>query len=460
MNRSLAVALGALGALALVGAVGLYATVGGLPWILALIAGMWLLSGGAVARDPALGAAVAGLCGLLVSLYLGAQHLPSAAPSACSVSSVLDCDVVNRSAWSELFGVPIAYLGSAFYGGLVALGLLSRRQAERYRAAGPLVVAGGVVSVLYSVFLAWASSQLGAFCLFCISLYGINALVLGAGVLWARRDGQPVGAGLALAVKGGNDRSFSSLGGVGLAVLVVAMGWYSSQAGPKGGASTAGAGGAGSAGPVLSELFEAPGGPISLDGTEPVMGDPNAPYLLVEWADFQCPYCAMVAPELHDLVAREPALQVRFKHYPISDICNRFVTGTRHADSCRAAAAMECARHQGRAFELNRLMFKNNTNLDDAGVRFMAGQVGVDPAVFDQCLADPRTMDAVREDVEAAGVAGVEGTPALFLRGLRGDEWVRVVGGAAEVAALVAAHKAGKPIPPTPAAAPHDGHGH
>lgn len=455
MKRTSALGLSGFGAVALLAAVGLYATTGGLPWIVALIAGMWCVSAGAVVLDPRVGAAVAGLCGLLVSLYLGAQHLPSAAPSLCSVSSVLDCDTVNRSTHSELFGVPIAYLGSAFYAGLIALGFQARRSAAKYAAGGSLVLAGGVIAVLYSLFLAWASTQLGAWCLFCISLYGINALILAAGVLWARQ-GRAAGApGIVAAVMGsGGDRSLSTLGGAGLLVLIATMGWYSAQV-PATASSAGGATGAAPP-PPLASLFEAPGGPIGLDGTEPIAGDPNAPYLVVEWADFQCPYCASVAPELHDLVEREPALQIRFKHYPISGDCNRFVEGSRHADSCRAATAMECARHQGRAWELNRLMFKNNSNLDDAGIKFMAGQVGVDPAVFAACMADPKSLEAVKEDVEAAGLAMVEGTPAIFLRGLNGDEWVRIIGGAQELAMLVAAHKAGTPIPPTPPAAKHD----
>ena len=455
MKRTYALGLTGLGAVALLAAVGLYASSGGLPWILALIAGMWLISAGAVVFDPRVGAAVAGLCGLLVSLYLGGQHLPSAAPSQCNVSDLLNCDVVNRSAYSELFGVPIAYLGSAFYGGLVALGFLARRTAERYAAGGSLVLAGGVVAVFYSLFLAWASAQLGAYCLFCISLYGINALILVAGILWARQARGSDAPGIVAAVMGsGGDRSLSTLGGTGLLVLIAAMAWYSAQ-GPATAASAGGA--AGPATPEsLAALFEAAGGPIGLDGTEPISGDPNAPYLVVEWADFQCPYCAAVAPELHDLVEREPAVQIRFKHYPISEECNRFVDGQRHADSCRAATAMECARHQGRAWELNRLMFKNNSNLDEAGIKFMAGQVGVDPVVFAECLADPKSVDAIREDVEAAGLAHVEGTPSIFLRGLNGDEWVRVIGGAQELATLVAAHKAGTAMPATPAPAKHD----
>jgi protein-disulfide isomerase/uncharacterized membrane protein len=455
MKRTYALGMSGLGAVALLAAAVLFATSGGLPWILALIAGMWLISAGAVVLDPRVGAAVAGLCGLLVSLYLGAQHLPSAAPSLCSVSSVLDCDTVNRSAYSELFGVPIAYLGSAFYGGLVALGFLARRATgQQYAAGGSLVLAGGAISVVYSLFLAWASTQVGAWCLFCISLYGINALTLVAGVLWSRQGRGADAPGIVAAVMGsGGDRSLSTMGGTGLLVLIAAMAWYSAQ-GPATATSTGGAGGAE---PVaLASLFEAPGGPIGLDGTEPIAGDPNAPYLVVEWADFQCPYCASVAPELHDLVEREPLIQIRFKHYPISGDCNRFVEGSRHENACRAATAMECARHQGRAWELNRLMFKNNNNLDEAGIKFMAGQVGVDPVVFAECLADPKSVEAVKEDVEAAGVAMVEGTPAIFLRGINGDEWVRIVGGAQELATLVAAHKAGTPIPGTPPAAKHD----
>ena len=81
---------------------------------------------------------------------------------------------------------------------------------------------------------------------------------------------------------------------------------------------------------------------LPLDGSEPVMGSRDAKIQLVEFADFECPHCAMVAPPLKALLASNPNVNLRFKHYPISNICNPNVGAEGHANACLAATATDC----------------------------------------------------------------------------------------------------------------------
>ncbi len=418
-----------------------------LPLILGGIAAGWLVSGGLMWKDRRLGLAAAALMGVVVSLYLGVQHLDTAGASVCSVSSTFDCDKVNRSEWSELAGIPIALLGTGFYGAVLAVSLLGRFKPEGYGRAGSLVFLGGVLSVLYSLFLAWASVQLGAWCLFCISLYGVNLLILVGG--WLTRD--PDGFGPAFAGK--DDRSLGAMLTAGLVVFVGVMAWYNTQ---KGGAvaETTQAVESGDT-TAYGRLMESTEGPLELDGSEPVLGDPNAPYTVVEFADFQCPACAAVTPMMHDLVARNPNIKVMFKHYPLSGICNPQVQGDRHQDACRAAQAAECARLQDRFWDLSHLMFKNQTELDRDGIDFMVGQVGMDKAAFAACMDDPSTGTAVLADIQSAMSVGVHGTPSLFMQGTHGNQWLSLTAGPEGAELLVRAHASGVELPPIPAAAPH-----
>ena len=170
-----------LGVSGLVGAASMGPIVGG------IVAGWLIIIGLLVWRRP-LGVAAAGLMGLGVSLYLGRQHHPSAGSSFCSVDDVFNCDVVNRSEYSELFGVPIAFLGAGFYAACLFIGVMLEREPKHHARGAHIVAFGGLFAVLYSGFLAWASSQLGSWCLFCISLYGVNALLLVGGVLNAQRS--------------------------------------------------------------------------------------------------------------------------------------------------------------------------------------------------------------------------------------------------------------------------------
>jgi protein-disulfide isomerase len=404
--------------------------------LLAGIGAGWLLSLGAAAYNPRIGAIAAGLMGLGVSLYLGIEH-GQTGDMLCTVNDTFNCGTVIRSEYSTVFGIPIAFFGSGFYAAVIAGGAMALSQPLHYRSAHRLLLAGAGVSVLYSVFLAWASTQVGAWCLFCISLYGVNVILLLSALRWGR---QPAPEGEA------EDRSLATMGGAGALVFLatVVLG---------GGTGAADGGDVASLSPAdLAPLFEATTGELTLDGTEPVLGSSDAPYLIVEFADFECPYCGIVAPELKAIVAAAPDVQVRYKHYPISSLCNENVERPGHTNACGAAMASECANQQQRFWELNRLMFKNQKNLTDDDIRFMAQQIDLDMDAYQQCRDNPLTEASVRADVAHATQAGVTGTPSLYLKGVKGEEWIRVKGGHEELQTLLAAHRAGVAFPDTPPA--------
>jgi protein-disulfide isomerase len=245
---------------------------------------------------------------------------------------------------------------------------------------------------------------------------------------------------------------FWSVAIVGLLTLVA--GSVASHDGAKGSAAAGGA----SAGGVedLSQHYEAVTGRIELDGTEPVIGPADAKFVMVEWADFECPYCAVMSEELKKILAENPDVKLYFKHYPISEKCNSFVEGERHKDACNAAAASECARLQGRFWELSRQMFKNQEFLGKEDIRFMAEQQQMDMTAFEACMADASTSEAIRQDVAAGGVAGVEGTPSIFVKGVYGDGYVRFSTMDKDaINAVLAAARAGQTLP---APRPHPEH--
>ena len=417
--------------------------------LVALIVSGWVVSAALIAWRNWAGLAGASLMGLAVSVYLGIQHHPAMGDSFCSVSSTFDCDAVNRSEYSEIFGFPIAFLGAFFYAGVIGLSFFRLRGSEAYPRAAHLVFAGSLIAIAYSVFLAWASVQLGAWCLFCISLYGVNGLLAFASWRVRREETEPVSAPLLGLLTSNGERSLGTFLTAGAVVFIGSMAYYDRI-------ETTAQEVAGSAdSTMLTRLFEATYGPLELDGTEPILGDPRAPYTVVEFADFQCPSCASAAPAVLQLVSDLPQVRVLFKHYPISDICNDKVQGARHDKACQAAAAAECARHQGKFWELEKLLFINQDALDQPDLMFMAEQVGLDTGVFGECMVDEATAKAVRKDVADAHAVGVFATPSFYLQGLRGEEWVSVHDGPEALDVLVRAHLAGTPIPDTPPAGSH-----
>ncbi|MFT5682917.1 MAG: protein-disulfide isomerase/uncharacterized membrane protein [Myxococcota bacterium] len=405
-----------------------------------LLAGIgfgWLVSAAGLAKNPRLGVLLAGLMGLGISLYLGVEHAQTG-DMACSVDATFDCGSVVRSKYSTLAGIPIAFLGSGFYAAASFVGLMALLKPGEYERGGRLLTWGGIISVVFSAYLAWASMQLGKWCLFCISMYGVNALLLVAGILWDRST-----------KLGESDRATGAMIGAGGLVFVLTM-LFTGQA-----ATAPPAVATGASGDALAAIFEAPAGKMTLDGTEPIYGNPSAPYTVVEFADFECPYCGKVAPELKKLVDGNPDIRLMFKHYPLSPLCNESVQRDMHPHACGAAHASECARHQERFWELSSLMFKNQSYLSPEDLKFLTQQVGMDAAAFETCMSDPMTETAVLSDISHATTLDLHGTPALFLLGVTGSDWVSITGSPEEIGVLVGAHREGREIPPTPPAGTH-----
>jgi len=406
------------------------------------IGGGWLVAGALMAWNRLAGIGTAAAMGLGVSLYLGKQHHPAHAASVCNVDEVFNCDIVNTSAFSEVAGIPIAFLGAGFYAGCIVLAGMASQSKETYGRAAHLITAGGIVSVLYSLFLAYQSSALGAWCLFCISLYGINALILGGGLWMVKESGVGLGEGVKEALTGKSDRSFSTMATAGAVALVASMLWY----GTLGDGSAVVDAGPGP-GPFDPKPYFDGAANAEMDGTEAVYGSPSATYTVLEWADFECPHCGIVSPELKQLVDDNPDIRVAFRNYPLDNKCNPNMQRKFHDYSCDAAYAAECARKQGKFWELTGLMFKNQSYLDRSGIKTMAEQKGVDVEMLVQCMDDPATDLAIKADIAAGEKAGVTGTPALYLLGTHGDgKWMKLKASPEQIGRIVAEHrKAGEP---------------
>ncbi len=278
-----------------------------------------------------------------------------------------------------------------------------------------------------------------------MSLYGLNVIILNIALGLAKGSEVGVFSGAMAALKGKPERSGGVMLLSSVVVLIATMSWYGGEApAPKAATSS-----------DLTKLFVATEGPLELDGTEPVLGAPSAPYLVVEFADFECPACAATFEPLHALVKASPDVQLRFKHYPLSGLCNEGIEGDRHQYSCAAAVAADCAGEQGKFWPVARQFFMNQRHLGGDGIDIMAGQEHIEAGPFQACRSRVGADLGIQSDIAAARTVGVHATPSLYLKGIRGEEWVLVRGGTPGLEALLDAHRQGMEIPPTPIAEPH-----
>jgi protein-disulfide isomerase len=146
---------------------------------------------------------------------------------------------------------------------------------------------------------------------------------------------------------------------------------------------------------------------VAVDG-HPSRGPETAPVTIVEFSDFECPYCKRVVPTL-DQVEEKYGEQVRvvYRHYPLSS----------HPNAQKAAEASLCARDQGKFWEMHDLMFEEQRNLAEADLKEKAARLELDAAAFADCLDSDRHAEAVQSDMRDGSLAGVDGTPAFFVNG-------------------------------------------
>ena len=149
-------------------------------------------------------------------------------------------------------------------------------------------------------------------------------------------------------------------------------------------------------------------------GSSPIRGAKDALVTIVEFADFQCPYCAREWPKLQQLLEQYPdKVRVVVKHFPLSF----------HKKAKPAHAAAEFANRTAGAeafWKMHDMILKDYRKLDVPTLRGYAESLGLDLAKFDKLMADPNEINAmVKSDMDEARKCGVRGTPTVLVNGLK-----------------------------------------
>ncbi len=143
-------------------------------------------------------------------------------------------------------------------------------------------------------------------------------------------------------------------------------------------------------------------------------GPPAAPVTIVEYGDYQCPFCKAAEPLVAGLEAvLGDNLRYVFRHFPLTNL---------HPQAEQAAEAAEAAAAQGRFWQMHSLLFANQQSLDEASLLRLAGQLDLDWARFEHDLAHHEYSKRVRDDLNGGLRSGVRGTPSFFIDGVRLDE--------------------------------------
>ncbi len=140
-----------------------------------------------------------------------------------------------------------------------------------------------------------------------------------------------------------------------------------------------------------------------------VRGNPNGRLTLVEYADFECPYCGMAFPYVKRAAERfKNDLAEIFRPFPLTQI---------HPHALHAAQAAEAAGLQGKFWEMHDLLFEHQRQLEDSDLLDYARNTGLDVDRFERDFPSPAVIDAIQRSLRQGADQGVEGTPTFFLNG-------------------------------------------
>jgi protein-disulfide isomerase len=144
------------------------------------------------------------------------------------------------------------------------------------------------------------------------------------------------------------------------------------------------------------------------DANFPSQGPSNAPIVMIEFSDFQCPFCQRAEPTVEQ-VLKTYGNKIRFvyRHFPLPN----------HPNARPAAEAAACADEQGRFWQYHKELFGNSSKLSNDDLKSHAARAGLDQKRFADCLDGGKLKARVDADIEEAEAAGVSGTPAFFING-------------------------------------------
>jgi len=144
-----------------------------------------------------------------------------------------------------------------------------------------------------------------------------------------------------------------------------------------------------------------------------ILGDPDAPITILEFSDFECPFCARYFKQTQRQIEKEyidtGKAKIVFKHFPLGF----------HAKAQKAAEASECAGEQGKFWEYHDTIFENQQSIGISDLKKYAGDLKLDQSKFDSCLDDGKFEQKVKDDFQQGSSYGVSGTPSFFVNGVK-----------------------------------------
>jgi len=359
---------------------------------------------------------LAAICSLLaigIHFYLTRHHLDLQygtyeGASICNINQTLDCDSVNTSSFSELFGAPLALWGAVANAAMLLLLLWTKTTSFRNAHLNRICfLFAGTIALASVIMIGISSFQLGTYCLFCILTYLCSfGLLLGV-VKMIPLELSQVGNTLRYLLSRGEEGGISYL--IFFAAIPVAVfifnGMFRSRFGDDLSYIIQESKSYWQTNPYFD--FDTSTGLHQKDSQQ------NYRMHIVEFADFGCSHCRAAAPSLNAFSKSRQDVQFTFMNFPLDGNCNPAITAPGH--SCALAKGVFCANQQGKGWEFHDWLFEHQGSVTD--VKQVASELKLEPRRFEECLESSATHEAIMKQASQGKSAGVNGTPTIFVNG-------------------------------------------
>ncbi len=332
-------------------------------------------------------------------------HTDSNYQSICAVNEQVNCKTVAQSPFSVFLGVPVSVwgiVGHVFMAVLAAWG----RWGKRVHPTWPrgLLLALTTASLAASGVLAGISfTRIEVLCPYCLALYAISGLLFATSLTEAIQQRANPFSSLFTDLRAAFARPallvvFLGVGGGTIATLMVSIEPYWQH-------------------PGWADLPKLPHGNDE-DGCHWI-GAEDPLVTVIEFSDYQCPYCRRAHKYMRLLAAEHPkTVRLIHSHLPLDNACNTAIKKPYHSRACEFSKAAECAAEQDMFWPMNDALFSVQETIpaDDVDIGNLAVQIGLDRSDFEACMASAGMPDCIREDMRDARKLRVSGTPTFFIK--------------------------------------------
>jgi len=366
--------------------------------------------------------------GVCLSLYLIYHHQAVVGgfltgPSACNIGGDFDCDAVAKSEYSTLFGIPVASFGLLYYLGVLLFIFFNRKVSEEKTVPSLFIIS--LLALFPSIaffYVSWAIVQ--KWCLFCSLVHLLNVVMS----FIAYRAISAFGglSSLLEGVKYAFGDFFLSLKGLLYSLVLFGCFVFSVQL----------------PGFITSNFLSAPVEETAIENlyvywksqpevsipvntsTDPalrdyIVGNPDAPITVVEFSDFECPFCQRAAGAIKPFVVKNPDLvKLVFKNYPLDPVCIPGNPNLPHQLACRAAMLSRCAgaNSQEDFWKMHDAIFGlAREEWSKEALSQLATDMGLDIDTVNRCMSGSAVLDRVKRDVKDGESVGVMSTPSIFI---------------------------------------------